>query len=65
MIKPYACIQNCYQHGGGVRCRLESCTRVAVGKQQLCRLHGGGSSKKSSTDSGSLSPTSTYNFDQF
>lgn len=35
------------KHGGGVRCRLESCSRVAVGKQQLCRVHGGGSRQKS------------------
>jgi hypothetical protein len=30
------------QHGGGVRCKLEGCNRVAIGKLQLCRAHGGG-----------------------
>lgn len=31
-----------WQHGGGVRCKLEGCNRVAIGKLQLCRAHGGG-----------------------
>lgn len=30
------------QHGGGVRCKLAGCNRVAIGKVQLCRAHGGG-----------------------
>lgn len=34
-----------FQHGGGVRCKLEGCNRVAIGKAQLCRAHGGGSSR--------------------
>jgi hypothetical protein len=25
-----------------VRCKLEGCNRVAIGKLQLCRAHGGG-----------------------
>jgi hypothetical protein len=25
-----------------VRCKLEGCNRVAIGKNQLCRAHGGG-----------------------
>lgn len=33
---------NVVQHGGGVRCKLEGCNRVAIGKAQLCRAHGGG-----------------------
>ena len=32
----------CLQHGGGVRCKLAGCNRVAIGKVQLCRAHGGG-----------------------
>ena len=30
------------KHGGGVRCKLAGCNRVAIGKVQLCRAHGGG-----------------------
>lgn len=26
-----------------MRCKLEGCNRVAIGKMQLCRAHGGGS----------------------
>ena len=33
------------QHGGGVRCKLEGCNRVAIGKLQLCRTHGGGATR--------------------
>ena len=33
------------QHGGGVRCKLAGCNRVAIGKLQLCRTHGGGSTR--------------------
>ena len=33
---------HCFQHGGGIRCKLEGCNRVAIGKAQLCRAHGGG-----------------------
>lgn len=35
-----------FQHGGGIRCKLEGCNRVAIGKAQLCRAHGGGASRK-------------------
>jgi hypothetical protein len=31
-----------YQHGGGIRCKLAGCNRVAIGKAQRCRSHGGG-----------------------
>jgi hypothetical protein len=34
------------QHGGGIRCKLAGCNRVAIGKMQLCRAHGGGSRAK-------------------
>lgn len=34
------------QHGGGVRCKLAGCNRVAIGKVQLCRAHGGGARPK-------------------
>jgi hypothetical protein len=38
----------CAAHGGGVRCKLEGCNRVAIGKMQLCRAHGGYSSRSRS-----------------
>jgi len=34
------------KHGGGVRCKLAGCNRVAIGKVQLCRAHGGGTRPK-------------------
>ena len=37
------------QHGGGVRCKLAGCNRVAIGKVQLCRAHGGGARPKQDT----------------
>ena len=37
------------QHGGGVRCKLAGCNRVAIGKVQLCRAHGGGARPKDDT----------------
>ena len=48
----------CIQHGGGVRCKLAGCNRVAIGKLQLCRAHGGGARPKhqSSTSSSSAAP---------
>jgi hypothetical protein len=30
-----------------VRCKLEGCNRVAIGKLQLCRAHGGGARPRS------------------
>lgn len=30
----------CAAHGGGVRCRIKGCNKLAVGMQQLCRTHG-------------------------
>lgn len=29
----------CASHGGGVRCKLKGCNRLAVSAQQLCRTH--------------------------
>ena len=28
------------KHGGGVRCKLAGCNRIAIGKVQLCKAHG-------------------------
>jgi hypothetical protein len=35
-------VPSLFQHGGGIRCSLAGCNRVAIGKAQLCRSHGGG-----------------------
>jgi hypothetical protein len=44
------CFDRLYlQHGGGVRCKLAGCNRVAIGKVQLCRAHGGGARPKQDT----------------
>lgn len=43
------------QHGGGVRCKLAGCNRVAIGKLQLCRAHGGGARPKNGSIGGSSS----------
>jgi hypothetical protein len=29
----------CASHGGGVRCRVRECNKLAVGALQLCRAH--------------------------
>ncbi len=29
----------CASHGGGVRCKLKGCNRLAASSQQLCRTH--------------------------
>lgn len=32
----------CKQHGGGLRCKFPTCSKVAIGKNpQMCRHHGG------------------------
>ncbi len=31
----------CAAHGGGVRCRVQHCNKLAVGPKQLCRTHQG------------------------
>jgi hypothetical protein len=33
----------CAAHGGGVRCKAANCNKLAIGTQQLCRTHSGGS----------------------
>lgn len=43
------------QHGGGVRCKLAGCNRVAIGKLQLCRAHGGGARPRNDGGSSSSS----------
>jgi hypothetical protein len=52
----------CIQHGGGVRCKLAGCNRVAIGKLQLCRAHGGGARPKhqSSTSSSAAPPQQQF-----
>jgi len=45
------------QHGGGVRCKLDGCNRVAIGKMQLCRAHGGGSRAPRANPNANISPT--------
>jgi hypothetical protein len=52
------------QHGGGVRCKLEGCNRVAIGKLQLCRAHGGGIRPRSKKSNRS-SPSESVEFQDF
>jgi hypothetical protein len=47
-----------------VRCKLEGCNRVAIGKLQLCRAHGGGIRPRSKKSNRS-SPSESMEFQGF
>jgi hypothetical protein len=51
----------CASHGGGVRCKLKGCNRLAVSSDQLCRTH----SQQQSQLSGGIgtSKSSTVSYD--
>lgn len=46
-----------------MRCKLDGCNRVAIGKMQLCRAHGGGSRARTKKSSQELEPTMFGNMD--
>ena len=51
----------CSAHGEGVRCKLAGCNRVAIGKVQLRRAHGGGTLPRRS-NGGDMSSASSVLF---
>lgn len=44
----------CAAHGGGVRCRIANCNKLAVGTQQLCRSHMSSTGQSGGTGEGRL-----------
>jgi hypothetical protein len=48
-----------------VRCKLEGCNRVAIGKLQLCRAHGGGARSRSKNSSSEADDDDDYYDDDF